>query len=152
MSALTGNQEIDVVAARTQRARVLAMLKKGMRFSQLDVEGAPYFIRRLASRVSELRALGFPIKSTRITQGGIAGMVQYSLTETAADIKNKRYLLQRLLTGEVLTAENVTEFDEMELDRLARWLRADGWPVLIVKHDGLDMTLYALAGGDGDGK
>lgn len=151
MNALTGRQEIDKEAARNQRARVLYMLKKGMRITQLDTDGAPYFIRRLASRVSELRRLGFPIKTERITQGGVAGIAQYSLTETLEDTRKKRYVLNRLLKGEVLTAESVPEMDEKELDRVARWVRADGWPVLIVKPDGVKMPLYVMIGGGADG-
>lgn len=150
MSALTGNQSINVEAARNQRAQVLYMLKKGMKISQIDVEKSPFFIRRLASRICELRALGFPIQKTIITQDGVAGMAQYSLTETPADTRNKRLVLDRLLKGEILNAENVLDLSEKELDRVARWLRADGWPVLILRPDGVKMPLYVMVLNDGD--
>lgn len=150
MSALTGNQEINRECARKQRAQVLYMLKKGMRFTQDDVSGPPLNIKSVSSRISELKKLGFPIQKKRITQGGVAGIVQYFMTETPADTRNKRYVLDRLMRGEVLTAENTPELNEKELDRVVRWLRADGWPVLIVKPDGVKMSLYVMVMADGD--
>lgn len=151
MSALTGQDNINHEAARRQRAQVLYMLKRGMRFTQDDVSGSPFFIKSVSSRVSELRKLGFPIQKTRIIQGGVSGIVQYSLVETTDDTKAKRYLLNRLRNGEILSVENVTEFDERTLDKYARWLRADGWPVLIVDVDGVKSRLYVMAKDERDG-
>lgn len=151
MSALTGQDNINHEAARKQRAQVLYMLKRGMRFTQDDVSGSPYFIKSVSSRVSELRKLGFPIQKTRVTQNGVSGIVQYSLTETKDDTKQKRYLLNRLMKGEILNIENAPEMDEATLDKYIRWLFADGWPVLIVDVDGVKSRLYVMARGATDG-
>ena len=134
---------IDRERARKQNALVLYMLKKGMQFTQGDVYGPPYNIHSLTARIAALRKLGFPIVSTPVHDGVSRG-IRYSLTETKEDTKAKRYLLNRLLNGEILTVDNVPEMDEKTLDKYARWLVADGWHVLIVDVDGVKSRLYVM--------